>query len=126
MNFELTEDQKRVRDAVREFAATRDRARASPSARRPSASRARSSTGSREMGILGMMVPEEYGGAGSDALSYILAIEELARVCASTAVIVSVTNSVFCYPDLEVRHRGAEEDDSDRGRLRARPSARTP
>jgi butyryl-CoA dehydrogenase len=44
------------------------------------------------------MVPEKYGGAGTDALSYILAVEELARVCASTAVIVSVNNSVFCYP----------------------------
>ncbi len=50
------------------------------------------------MGIMGMMVPEKYGGAGADALSYILAVEELSRVCASTAVIVSVNNSVFCYP----------------------------
>jgi alkylation response protein AidB-like acyl-CoA dehydrogenase len=50
------------------------------------------------MGILGMMVPEEYGGAAADALSFILVLEELARVCASTAVIVSVNNSVFCYP----------------------------
>jgi alkylation response protein AidB-like acyl-CoA dehydrogenase len=45
-----------------------------------------------------MMVPEAYGGSGVDALSYILAIEELSRVCASIAVIVSVTNSVFCFP----------------------------
>jgi alkylation response protein AidB-like acyl-CoA dehydrogenase len=44
------------------------------------------------------MIPEEYGGAGLDALSYALAVEELARVCASTAVIVSVNNSVACYP----------------------------
>jgi alkylation response protein AidB-like acyl-CoA dehydrogenase len=50
------------------------------------------------MGILGVMVPEEYGGSGLDALSYVLAVEELARVCASTAVIMSVNNSVFCYP----------------------------
>src|SRR5437667_9160516 len=50
------------------------------------------------MGILGMMVPERYGRSGTDALSYILAVEELARVCASTAVIMSVNNSVFCYP----------------------------
>ncbi|MCA1610140.1 MAG: acyl-CoA dehydrogenase family protein [Acidobacteria bacterium] len=50
------------------------------------------------LGILGMMVPEEYGGSAADALSYILVIEELARVCASVAVIVSVTNSVFCFP----------------------------
>ena len=45
-----------------------------------------------------MIVPEEYGGSGSDVLSYVLAIEELARVCASVAVIVSVNNSVVCYP----------------------------
>ena len=97
MNFELTDEQARVRDAVREFAeneiapgaAERERKGEFPHAilRKLAA-----------MGILGMMVPEEYGGAGSDALSYVLAIEELARVCASTAVIVSVNNSVFCYP----------------------------
>jgi alkylation response protein AidB-like acyl-CoA dehydrogenase len=45
-----------------------------------------------------MMVPEEYGGSATDALSYVLAVEELSRVCASTAVIVSVNNSVVCYP----------------------------
>src|SRR5262249_6720096 len=51
-----------------------------------------------ELGVLGMMVPEEYGGAGADALSYVLAVEELARADASIAVIVSVNNSVACYP----------------------------
>ncbi len=51
-----------------------------------------------ELGLLGMMIPEEYGGAGLDCLSYVLAIEEVARVCPSTAVIMSVTNSVCCYP----------------------------
>ncbi|HEY1250250.1 MAG TPA: acyl-CoA dehydrogenase family protein [Thermoanaerobaculia bacterium] len=99
MNFELTDDQKRVRDAVRDFARTQ----IAPGVAE------REKTGTfpaevvrklGEMGILGMMVPEEYGGAGSDVLSYILAIEELARVCASTAVIVSVTNSVACFPIL--------------------------
>ena len=66
-----------------------------------------------------MMVPEEYGGAGADALSYILAIEELARVCASTAVIVSVNNSVVCYPIWKF---GTEEQKTTiltRARLRA-------
>jgi butyryl-CoA dehydrogenase len=47
---------------------------------------------------MGMMVPEAYGGAGADAVSYVLVVEELARACASTAVIVSVNNSVACYP----------------------------
>ncbi len=97
MNFHLTEDQARIRDAVREFAA----AEIGPGV----AEREKNETFPREilaklaeMGILGMMVPEAYGGAGADALSYVLAVEELARVCASTAVIVSVNNSVACYP----------------------------
>ncbi len=97
MNFDLTEDQVRIRDAVREFAS----AEIAPGV----AEREKNETFPREilarlgeMGILGMMVPETYGGAGADALSYILAVEELARVCASTAVIVSVNNSVACYP----------------------------
>ena len=97
MNFELSEDQARIRDAVRDFAETRiapgvvERERHETFPREVVA-------GLAEMGILGMMVPEEYGGAGADALSFILMLEELARVCASTAVIVSVNNSVFCYP----------------------------
>ena len=97
MNFELTEDQKRIRDAVREFARTEI---APGVAEREKTARFPAEVLKKlgEMGILGMMVPEEYGGAGSDVLSYILAIEELAHVCASTAVIVSVTNSVVCFP----------------------------
>ena len=97
MNFDLTEDQIRIRDAVREFA---EKEIAPGVAEREKNERFPREILSRlaEMGILGMMVPESYGGAGADALSYVLAIEELARVCPSTAVIVSVNNSVFCYP----------------------------
>ncbi|TNF71503.1 MAG: acyl-CoA dehydrogenase [Acidobacteria bacterium] len=51
-----------------------------------------------EMGLLGMLVPEEYGGAGLDLLSYVVAVKELARVCPSVAVTMSVTNSVCCWP----------------------------
>lgn len=51
-----------------------------------------------EMGLLGMMVPEEYGGAGSSPLSYVMAVEELAVVCPSIAGTMSVTNSVCCWP----------------------------
>jgi acyl-CoA dehydrogenase len=97
MNFDLTEDQKRIRDAVADFAASeiapgvadRENREIFPFEQLE---------GLAEMGVLGMMVPEEYGGSGADALSYILVIEELARVCPSIAVIVSVTNSVFGYP----------------------------
>jgi len=97
MNFDLTEEQIRIRDSVREFA---EKEIAPGVAEREKNERFPSEILSRlaEMGILGMMVPESYGGAGTDALSYVLAIEELARVCPSTAVIVSVNNSVFCYP----------------------------
>src|SRR6188472_1856228 len=51
-----------------------------------------------EMGLMGMMVPEQYGGAGMDAISYAMAMEEVAAACASTAVIMSVNNSLVCAP----------------------------
>jgi len=53
-----------------------------------------------EMGLMGMMVPENLGGAGMDAVSYAMAMEEIASACASTAVIMSVNNSLVCYPIL--------------------------
>jgi len=97
MNFALSEDQARIRDAVREFAEaeiTPTVAEREKDERFPREILARLS----ELGVLGMMIPEEYGGAGADALSYVLAVEELARADASIAVIVSVNNSVACYP----------------------------
>lgn len=54
-----------------------------------------------EMGLLGCFVPERWGGAGFDLVSYVVAIEELARACPSVAVTVSVTNSVCCWPILQ-------------------------
>src|SRR2546426_6591800 len=51
-----------------------------------------------EIGLCGMVIPEEWGGAGLDTVSYAAAIEEVARVCASMAVTLSVTNSVCAYP----------------------------
>ena len=50
-----------------------------------------------ELGFLGMMVSPEYGGGGMDTLSYVLAIEEIAKIDASAAVIMSVNNSLVCY-----------------------------
>jgi alkylation response protein AidB-like acyl-CoA dehydrogenase len=97
VNFQLTAEQIGIPDAVRQFA----EAEIAPGvAEREKEERFPRDVlaGLSEMGILGMMVPEAYGGAGADALSYILVVEELARVCASTAVIVSVNNSVVCYP----------------------------
>jgi len=50
-----------------------------------------------EMGLMGIEVPEEYGGAGMDALSYVLALEEICKVDAAHGVIMSVNNSLYCF-----------------------------
>ncbi len=54
-----------------------------------------------ELGLGGVAVPEEYGGAGMDTLSYCLVIEEISRVCATSGVILSVNNSLVCDPILQ-------------------------
>jgi hypothetical protein len=58
------------------------------------------------MGLMGMMVAEEYGGAAMSTTAYLLAVEEISAVCPSTAVAMSVTNSVCCWP---IEHFGSEE-----------------
>jgi butyryl-CoA dehydrogenase len=54
-----------------------------------------------ELGLLGIAVPEEWGGAGIDTVAYVLALEEISRACASTGVIMSVNNSLVCDPILK-------------------------
>ena len=54
-----------------------------------------------EMGLMGMMVPEQWGGSGLDAVSYAMAMEEVSAACASTGVIMSVNNSLSCAPILD-------------------------
>ncbi len=96
-DFALTGEQELLRDEVRRFAveriapgvAERDREHRFP---------AEVIAELGELGLLGMLVPEEYGGAGMGVLTYLLAIEELARVCPAVAGTVSVTNSVCCWP----------------------------
>jgi len=105
MNFEFNEEQLMVRSSVREFAQNEiaPRAREYDEAEKfPKEQLA----GLAELGILGMIIPEEYGGAGFDTVSYAVALEEIARADASVAVIVSVTNSVCCFPILSF---GTEE-----------------
>jgi alkylation response protein AidB-like acyl-CoA dehydrogenase len=51
-----------------------------------------------QMGIMGMVVPEEYGGSGDDTLSYSIAVEEVSRVCGSTGITVAAHNSLGVYP----------------------------
>ncbi|MBZ0202383.1 MAG: acyl-CoA dehydrogenase [Ignavibacteria bacterium] len=59
-----------------------------------------------EFGFMGMMVPPEWGGAGFDAVSYVLALEEISKVDASVGVIMSVNNSLVCYG---INHWGTDE-----------------
>ncbi len=96
MNFDLNEDQIAIRDAARDFAETEIK---------PSAVE-RDLTGEfpaeivqklGELGFMGMMVSPDWGGAGLDTLSYVLAIEEISKVDASVGVIMSVNNSLVCY-----------------------------
>ncbi len=58
------------------------------------------------LGLMGIEVPEEYGGAGMDTLSYVLAVEEISKVDASHGVIMSVNNSLYCHGILKF---GTEE-----------------
>ena len=95
MNFQLTEEQLMIQQAARDFAATellpgvieRDETSTFPYD-------AVKKMG--ELGFLGMMVDPKYGGAGLDSVSYVLAMEEIAKVDASAAVVMSVNNSLVC------------------------------
>lgn len=96
-DFSFTEDQELMRDQVRRFAEERIR----PGAEQRDRDHEFPVDIVKEMGelgLLGMLVAEEYGGVGVDTLTYALAVEELARVCPATAVTMSVTNSVCCWP----------------------------
>jgi alkylation response protein AidB-like acyl-CoA dehydrogenase len=96
MNFILTEEQLAVRDAAREFAnlellpgvIDRDEKQVFPAVLLKKMA---------EMGFLGMIVDPEYNGGGMDFLSCVIAIEEIARIDASAAVIMSVNNSLVCW-----------------------------
>jgi alkylation response protein AidB-like acyl-CoA dehydrogenase len=105
VNLELTEEQRMVQASVREFVAGEIAPRAreyDEQARFPR----EQLKGLAELGLLGMIIPEEWGGAGFDTVAYALALEEIARADASVCVIVGVTNSVCCYPILSF---GTEE-----------------
>ncbi|HEV8122286.1 MAG TPA: acyl-CoA dehydrogenase [Candidatus Polarisedimenticolia bacterium] len=97
VEFGLSRDQQLLRDTVREFAQSVLKPKAAHFDRTrefPLENWARCA----EMNLTGMMVPEEWGGAGVDFVSYVLAIEEVSRACASTGVILSVNNSLVCGP----------------------------
>jgi butyryl-CoA dehydrogenase len=100
MDFDLTEEQRTMRDAVRDFAA---RKIAPKAAELDATSRWPNEIVSEmaSLGLLGVAVPQEFGGAGMDTISYALAMEEVSAACASCGVIMSVNNSLFCDPVLK-------------------------
>jgi alkylation response protein AidB-like acyl-CoA dehydrogenase len=95
MLFRFTDEQLMIQAMVREFArkviaptaAERDRTKEFP---------ADNLKKMAELGLMGMMVPPDYGGEGADTISYVLALAEIAYFCASTAVVMSVHNSIVC------------------------------
>ena len=95
MDFTLTAEHEQLRDLIRNFAekelrpvaARNDKTHTFPYEQIKKLG---------EMGFMGMVIPEEWGGAGMDPISYSIMMEEISRVCASTAVTLSVNNSLVC------------------------------
>lgn len=97
MNFDLTEEQRMWRDAVHEFVSREVK----PKARHTDETGEFNWDAARKMGplgLLGLNIPEEYGGAGVDAVSAAIAIEELGWGCGSTALSISAHNGLACAP----------------------------
>lgn len=100
MDYLLTEEQKMARDMARKFA---------DKELKPIADRLdREHTHSpevlkalAEMGIMGVAVPDEYGGGGMDYVSYAMIVAEISRGCGGTGTIVAAHNSLYCYPVLK-------------------------
>ena len=96
MTFQLTEEQQMIQKAARDFAINeclpgvieRDEKQLFPREQVMKLA---------DLGFLGMMVKPEYGGAGMDTVSYVLAMEEISKIDASVSVAMSVNNSLVCY-----------------------------
>lgn len=98
--FPLTDEHKMLRDAARDFAQKEIApiaAEFDESGEFPQATIKKMG----ELGFMGIEIPEQYGGAGMDALAYVLALEEICKVDASHGVIMSVNNSLYCHGILK-------------------------
>jgi butyryl-CoA dehydrogenase len=97
MNLELTDEQRMIQAMAREFALKDVRPVAAAidhEARFPHDTVRRMG----ELGLMGIGIPEAYGGSGADTVAYVVALEEVAKACASHAAIMSVNNSLYCDP----------------------------
>jgi len=96
MDFNLTEDQQMMKDAAREFCAKRVTPHAEEWDKKGGIpEEVLKECG--ELGYMGLLIPEEYGGLGVDTLSYVCVMEEFARSCASFEIVVSVHNSLVSH-----------------------------
>ena len=105
MNLELTDEQRMIQSMAREFAEKDVRPVAAAidrEARFPHETVRRMG----ELGLMGIAIPEAHGGSGADTIAYAVALEEVAKACASHAAIMSVNNSLYCDP---VAHFATEE-----------------
>jgi len=105
MRIELTDEQQMIRELAREFAQKEVEpiaAQLDREGRFPHETVRRMG----ELGLMGIAIPEKYGGGGADTVSYVVALEEVARACASHAVVMSVNNSLVADP---VHQFGSEE-----------------
>ncbi len=98
MHFQLTEEQNLIRETVRNFAETEIAPSASQRDEEERFDRELMFDKVAELGLTGIVFPEEYGGAGADYISYAIAVEELSRVCASTGVTLSAHLSLGANP----------------------------
>lgn len=109
MDFRLTPRQQLFQETVREFA---EKEVAPGAAQLDEESRFPAETIKKmgEMGLMGVAIPEEYGGAGADSICYAIAVEEISRACASTGVIMSINNSLVC----DTIHKFGDEEQKRR------------
>ncbi len=97
MEFKLSDEQKMIQEMARDFA----QSEVAPKAHELDMNSEFPAEHIKKMaalGLMGMMVPTEWDGAGLDTVTYTLALEEISAACASTAVTMSVNNSLFCGP----------------------------
>ncbi|MBU1207042.1 MAG: acyl-CoA dehydrogenase [Proteobacteria bacterium] len=97
MNFELSEEQKMIQEMARDFAENEIKPKA-PELDKTERHPAEIVQKMAELNLLGIAIPDVYGGGGADIVSYVVALEEISRGCASVGVIMSVNNSLVCDP----------------------------